>query len=95
MAEIGRIHIWIWQISPCNRLAKKRLQSSIDFFLFFQEKSRVLYEFELFFIFLEVLVEFEVFGLLSHLITRPDFFGIFSSAFSIFTEKFVIFLEKT
>jgi hypothetical protein len=40
--------IWIWPISPSNRLAKKELQGSVENFHFFQEKSRVLYEFMLF-----------------------------------------------
>jgi hypothetical protein len=40
--------IWIQPISPCNRLAKKRLQGSVENVCSFHEKSRVLYEFELF-----------------------------------------------
>jgi hypothetical protein len=35
-------------------------------FFFLQEKSSVLHEFKLFYIFLEILAEFAVFGLLSH-----------------------------
>jgi hypothetical protein len=56
----------IWPISPCNRLAKKGLQGNVENFCSFHEKSRVLYEFELFLIFLEIMAEFAVFSLLSH-----------------------------